>query len=87
MRSKLKEVLREPEVKEECQHYWIIEEAKGPTSQGVCKFCDTKREFHNSWDSTYVGRDTAVFDLPNLLKNEAGKEPEDSELEESKANL
>ena len=89
MRSKLKEMPREPEVKGECRHYWIIEGAKGPTSRGVCKFCGVEREFHNAWppDSTYAGRDPRVFELPDLLDAESDKEPEDSELEESNANL
>ena len=77
---------REPEADVECRHYWIIEEARGSTSQGICKFCGAKREFHNSWDSSYVGRDTGIFDLPNLLGNKSKSETEDSEEEDSIAN-
>jgi hypothetical protein len=86
MMHKTKEAPTESEVREECRHYWIIAEASGPTSRGVCKFCGTKREFRNSWDSSYVGRDTGIFGLPNLLEDGSDKEPEDSELEESNAN-
>ncbi|MFC1934805.1 hypothetical protein ACFLXZ_00615 [Chloroflexota bacterium] len=31
----------------ECQHYWLIETADGPTSKGVCRFCGADREFYN----------------------------------------
>jgi len=58
MRNKLKEVPEESAVKKECRHYWIIEEAKGATSRGVCKFCGAEKEFYNSWpDFTCAGRD------------------------------
>ena len=88
MRYKLKEMPREPEVKGECRHYWMIEGARGPISRGVCKFCGAEREFHNAWlDSTSVGRDSRIFELPDLLDAESDKEPEDSEPEESNANL
>ena len=32
----------------ECRHYWIIEPAKGPVSQGECQNCGESREFQNS---------------------------------------
>jgi hypothetical protein len=28
-------------------HSWAIEEAHGPTSMGVCKICDTTKQFKN----------------------------------------
>jgi len=31
-----------------CPHHWLIEEANGPTSVGVCRFCGERREFSNS---------------------------------------
>ena len=31
-----------------CRHHWVIASPNGPTSQGVCKFCGTEREFRNS---------------------------------------
>ena len=30
-----------------CTHYWLIEEAKGPTSKGTCKLCGATSEFTN----------------------------------------
>ena len=31
-----------------CRHYWIIEAAEGPVSQGVCQNCQDIKEFQNS---------------------------------------
>lgn len=38
-----------------CDHYWVIEPANGPFSQGVCQRCGGVRQFKNfvegpSWD-------------------------------------
>jgi hypothetical protein len=30
-----------------CHHFWLIEPALGPTSQGVCKLCGQKKTFLN----------------------------------------
>lgn len=32
-----------------CAHHWIISEANGPTSQGVCQQCGAAKEFVNSF--------------------------------------
>lgn len=88
MRYKLKEAPEKPVVKGKCRHYWMIEDAKGPISRGVCKFCGAEEEFQNSLpDSNYSGRDIRVFELPDLLETEPDSEPEDSGLEKSNANL
>ncbi|GEM_PF-1800579 len=46
----------------QCNHYWIIESPKGPTSGGICKFCGARKEFDN-WgpDSFRYG------DVPDIL--------------------
>lgn len=31
-----------------CQHFWVIEPAKGCTSPGVCRHCGETRQFKNS---------------------------------------
>ena len=31
-----------------CVHYWIIEEARGPTSRGRCKNCGARGIFPNT---------------------------------------
>lgn len=30
-----------------CQHHWLIPEADGPISKGVCKYCGEERGFSN----------------------------------------
>jgi hypothetical protein len=30
-----------------CQHFWLIDPALGPTSQGACKYCGQKKIFLN----------------------------------------
>lgn len=88
MKSKLKEAPRKSAKESKCRHYWVIEDASGPTSRGVCKLCGAEREFHNSWPaSSFVGRDTHVLGFPDLLDVESEEGGEDSELEESKARL
>ena len=48
MRSKaLNTVIKEPKVKPECSHHWLIEPAYGPKSLGICKYCGAKKEFSN----------------------------------------
>lgn len=68
-------VKEKSEVEVSCRHYWIIESADGPVSKGVCKFCGEKREFLNSWsEANYKGKDARVFDLPDMLEDEAKAE-------------
>lgn len=31
-----------------CIHYWVIETADGPVSEGQCQKCGDIREFHNA---------------------------------------
>ena len=31
----------------DCVHYWIIEVAAGPRSDGVCRRCGVRRQFDN----------------------------------------
>ena len=33
-----------------CCHHWLIEEAAGATSRGICKRCGLAREFHNVFE-------------------------------------
>ena len=34
-----------------CDHYWVIEPASGPVSQGQCQNCIEVRDFKNCVDS------------------------------------
>ena len=35
--------------KENCKHYFILEEPNGPIAKGVCKHCDTVQEHYNAF--------------------------------------
>lgn len=48
MIRKLPDLTREYEKKDECKHFWVIEIANGPNSQGVCKYCGLSKEFMNT---------------------------------------
>lgn len=88
MEYKLKEEPEKPATENKCRHYWVIEDASGPTSRGVCKFCGAEKEFLNSWPGSRAKeQNNRVFELPNLLDVESDSESEDAELEESSADL
>ena len=36
----------------DCRHHWIIAPPNGPTSLGICIFCETWGDFPNSIDQT-----------------------------------
>ena len=48
IREETAPVLVETEPLTQCQHYWIIEPANGPVSQGVCQNCQEVKEFQNT---------------------------------------
>jgi hypothetical protein len=88
MNYKLKEEPEKLAKESNCRHYWVIEDAGGPTSRGICKFCGAEKEFLNSWpDSRAKEQNNQVFELPNLLDVDSDSESEDAELEESSADL
>ncbi len=35
---------------EVCPHYWVIDDAEGPTSVGQCKYCGEFKDFPNYID-------------------------------------
>ena len=39
--------------RQECHHYWIIEEPRGSVSRGRCKFCGKEREFTNIFTASW----------------------------------
>ncbi|MBM4463330.1 MAG: hypothetical protein FJ012_08350 [Chloroflexi bacterium] len=39
--------IREKFVGEQCRHHWVIEDAAGRASDGVCKFCGAHKAFMN----------------------------------------
>ena len=58
-----------PVAVDECHHYWIIEVANGPTSEGVCKHCGETKIFYNSMpDFSVPKRDKSPLELPEMTK-------------------
>ena len=88
MSYKLKEVPEKLETGNRCQHYWIIEDAKGSTSRGVCKLCGEEREFYNSWPGFAVLKQSAgAFESPDSPDIEPDEELDELEVEESGASV
>ena len=66
-KAKVEEETREQVAKDQCRHYWIIEMANGPKSQGVCRYCGETRDFLNSMpEFTVPKRKTNPLDLPEM---------------------
>ncbi len=40
-----------------CRHYWVIQPATGPVSQGLCQTCGQAREFKNYVEASTWGDD------------------------------
>ena len=68
-----------------CQHYWVIQPATGPVSQGVCQNCSEIREFKNyvegaSWgDSRLSNRSSSEgsADVSRVLADQLEGDEED----------
>ncbi len=71
MRQRVKEpekVIQESE-KPECHHFWVIDEANGPTSYGRCKYCGEKKKFLNAFPTfNPLKKNAAIFKLPRLAE-------------------
>jgi len=72
MKQKVKERTEEKAREEnfsddKCPHFWDIEAANGPSSEGVCRFCGEKREFLNSFpDFNPLRRRNSPLELPKM---------------------
>jgi len=71
MKSRTKEdnILEDKPAENQCHHFWVIEVANGPTSQGVCKYCGEEKEFLNAFPGVnqLKGKDNPLK-LPRLPK-------------------
>jgi hypothetical protein len=75
MRQKFKEKAKSPVAEEQCHHYWEIEIANGPKSQGVCKYCGETRYFLNAMpDYNPMKRNKSPLDLPEMPEVELDKD-------------
>jgi hypothetical protein len=71
MKSRTKEenISEDNPTEEGCHHYWVIEVANGPTSQGVCKYCGAEKEFLNAFPGVNaLKRKDNPLKLPKLPK-------------------
>jgi len=75
----LDKVIEKPVHKAECQHFWLIEPALGPTSQGICKYCGQKKTFLNIVEDNQPKENLSRF----FDKDEAAE----SEREEEEAEV
>jgi hypothetical protein len=48
-RVKTEERVEEKTEKQACHHFWVIEDANGPSSIGTCKYCGETKEFFNAF--------------------------------------
>ena len=53
-------------LKRTCNHYWIIEIPKGPTSRGKCKFCGKEKEFDNLGPDSWRYGDMSGLPATNI---------------------
>jgi hypothetical protein len=67
MGGKVKEKVKAQPQKEPCRHYWVIEVANGPASQGQCKYCGVKKEFFNAFpEYNPLKKNANPLSLPEL---------------------
>ena len=75
MSQKIKEKPEQNEVSDECNHFWQIEAANGPKSQGVCKHCGKSKEFLNAFpDFNPMKRKSSPLELPELPEVEVDED-------------
>ena len=75
MRQKVKEKVENPVAEDQCHHYWVIEIANGPKSQGVCKYCGETRSFLNAMPNfSQMKRNKSPLDLPEMPEVELDEE-------------
>ena len=73
MKQRIKERIEDDRVLEEdlnedsCAHFWDIEPANGPSSQGTCQNCGETRDFFNAFpDFNPMRRKSNPLDLPKM---------------------
>ncbi|OGO18641.1 MAG: hypothetical protein A2Z15_05520 [Chloroflexi bacterium RBG_16_50_11] len=60
---------------EQCHHYWVIEVANGPASQGECKHCGLKKEFLNAFpEYNPLRKSKSPLSLPELPEVEVAED-------------
>ena len=69
MKQRIREVEDNNLEEDRCHHFWVIEIANGPKSQGECKYCGEIKVFHNSIvDFTDPKRKNNPLNLPKMSR-------------------
>ncbi len=68
-RIKTKEKIEQQPATAACHHFWVIEEANGPSSYGRCKFCGERKKFLNAFPTfNPLKKNAILFKLPKLAE-------------------
>ena len=60
-------VLKEDLSENACPHFWDIEAANGPSSQGICRRCGERKEFLNAFPNfNPLKKNSNPMDLPKM---------------------
>ncbi len=58
-----------------CPHHWVIQEADGPQSAGICRLCGAVKEFNNYLEASYWGDDKSRKDSGAGLLGKPSRSP------------
>ena len=68
-------VLDENLSEDTCAHFWDIEPANGPSSQGTCRNCGETKDFFNAFpDLNPLKRKNSPLNLPKMPDVDVDKE-------------
>jgi hypothetical protein len=71
----------EEQAEPKCRHYWVIQPADGPVSQGKCQNCGETREFKNYVEASTWGDDKSAsrsrVDVVPAVSDHRGEEDEE----------
>ena len=66
-KERKEDLLEEDNNEDKCSHFWDIESANGPSSQGKCRRCGKTRDFFNAFpDFNPLNRRNSPLDLPKM---------------------
>jgi|WetSurMetagenome_2_1015567.scaffolds.fasta_scaffold1805857_1 hypothetical protein len=75
MRTRVQVKEKELQPENGCHHFWVIEEANGPSSRGICKHCGQAKEFYNAMpDFAALKKNPELFGLPHMGKVHVDKD-------------
>ena len=58
-----------------CQHHWVIQEADGPISVGLCRECGEIKEFKNYLEASHWGDDKSRSESRASLLGRPSRSP------------